>query len=47
MELKVMTKAAVAPGGGCASSGCGGSDDRLAGLPAAIRAKINNHPCFS
>jgi nitrogen fixation protein NifB len=47
MELKVMTNAAVAPGGGCASSGCGGSDDRLAGLPAAIRAKINNHPCFS
>ena len=32
---------------GCASSGCGGSADKLAHLPAAIRAKVNDHPCFS
>jgi nitrogen fixation protein NifB len=41
LELKVQTQ------GGCASSGCGGSSDRLAHLPEAIRAKVNNHPCFS
>ncbi|MTW20476.1 nitrogenase cofactor biosynthesis protein NifB [Allochromatium palmeri] len=41
LELKVQTQ------GGCASSGCGGSADRLAHLPEAIRAKVNNHPCFS
>lgn len=35
------------PGGGCAASGCGSSADRLAHLPEAIRAKVNNHPCFS
>ncbi|MBK5931547.1 nitrogenase cofactor biosynthesis protein NifB [Halochromatium salexigens] len=33
--------------GGCASSGCGSSTDKLAHLPAAIRAKVNDHPCFS
>ncbi|MFD2111200.1 nitrogenase cofactor biosynthesis protein NifB [Thiorhodococcus fuscus] len=41
MELKVKSQ------GGCASSGCGSSTDRLAHLPEAIRAKVNNHPCFS
>ncbi|MBK1716653.1 nitrogenase cofactor biosynthesis protein NifB [Thiocystis violacea] len=41
MELKVQSP------GGCASSGCGSSGDRLAYLPEAIRAKVNNHPCFS
>ncbi|EXJ15767.1 nitrogenase cofactor biosynthesis protein NifB [Imhoffiella purpurea] len=41
MELKVKSQ------GGCASSGCGSSADRLAHLPEAIRAKIDNHPCFS
>ncbi len=32
---------------GCASSGCGSRADKLAHLPAAIRAKVNDHPCFS
>ncbi|EGV28323.1 nitrogenase cofactor biosynthesis protein NifB [Thiorhodococcus drewsii AZ1] len=41
MELKVKSQ------GGCASSGCGSSADRLSHLPEAIRAKVNNHPCFS
>jgi len=35
------------PASGCASSSCGGSADKLAHLPEAIRAKVNNHPCFS
>lgn len=35
------------PAGGCASSSCGGSSDKLAHLPEAIRAKVNDHPCFS
>lgn len=47
MELKVISDAAGAPGGGCASSGCGAGGETLAHLPEAIRAKINNHPCFS
>ncbi|MCF8016811.1 MAG: nitrogenase cofactor biosynthesis protein NifB [Chromatiaceae bacterium] len=33
--------------GGCASSGCGSSSDKLAHLPETIRAKVNDHPCFS
>ncbi|MBK5939031.1 nitrogenase cofactor biosynthesis protein NifB [Halochromatium roseum] len=35
------------PASGCASSGCGSRSDKLAHLPAAIRAKVNDHPCFS
>jgi nitrogen fixation protein NifB len=46
MELKVIAGNASAPAG-CASSGCGTGGDKLAHLPEAIRAKINNHPCFS
>ncbi len=47
MELKVLGQDAAATGGGCASSGCGGSSDALAHLPEAIRAKVHNHPCYS
>ena len=50
MELKVLgqdTPAAPSAGGGCASSGCGGSGDHLAHLPEAIREKVHNHPCYS
>ncbi len=50
MELKVLgqdTPAAPSPGGGCASSGCGGNSDHLAHLPEAIREKVHNHPCYS
>ncbi|MBK1632803.1 nitrogenase cofactor biosynthesis protein NifB [Thiohalocapsa halophila] len=36
-----------AAGGGCSSSGCGSSSDKLAHLPEHIRAKVHNHPCFS
>jgi nitrogen fixation protein NifB len=47
MELKVLGQDGAAAGGGCASSGCGGSADALAHLPEAIRAKVHNHPCYS
>ncbi len=47
MALKVLGQGDVTPGDGCATRGCGGGGDRLAHLPAAIRARVNNHPCFS
>jgi len=47
MELTVNNPADAAPAGGCASNGCGGSADRLAHLPEHIRAKVEDHPCFS
>ena len=54
MELKVLeqdTPAALNAGSGCASSGCGnspsGSKSQLSHLPAAIREKVHNHPCYS
>jgi len=48
MQLKVLVqKGAAAGGGGCSSSGCGGSADSLSHLPEAIRAKVHNHPCYS
>lgn len=46
MALTIVSQSGGAAGG-CASSGCGSSTDRLAHLPEAIRAKVNNHPCFS
>ncbi len=33
--------------GGCSSGGCGGTQDQMTHLPAHIRAKIENHPCYS
>ncbi|OGT88631.1 MAG: nitrogenase cofactor biosynthesis protein NifB [Gammaproteobacteria bacterium RIFOXYA12_FULL_61_12] len=42
MELPVIGQAS-----GCSSSGCGGSSDQLAHLPAHIREKVHNHPCYS
>ena len=33
--------------GGCSATGCGSSADKLAHLPAEVRAKVANHPCFS
>ena len=47
MELQVLSQNGGASSGGCAASGCGSSADRLAHLPESIRAKVNNHPCFS
>ena len=47
MELTVLGQSQPATSGGCASSGCGGSDDQLNHLPEHIRAKVHNHPCYS
>ena len=47
MALKVLSQEEGVSVGGCVASGCGSSADRLAHLPEAIRAKVNNHPCFS
>ncbi len=46
MELPVIgnTASAVA---GCASSGCGTPPDAIGHLPEAIRAKVQDHPCYS
>ena len=33
--------------GGCSTAGCGSSADKLAHLPADVRAKVASHPCFS
>ena len=32
---------------GCDASGCGGSSGQLAHLPEHIRAKVQDHPCYS
>jgi nitrogen fixation protein NifB len=48
MTLKVLDQESASPaGGGCSSSGCGGSSDALAHLPEHIREKVHNHPCYS
>lgn len=49
MELPVISNAAPeeASGGGCSSSGCGTAPDALSHLPDHIRAKVQDHPCYS
>jgi nitrogen fixation protein NifB len=48
VELPVISNnAPAAEGGGCASSGCGTAPDGLAHLPDHIRAKVQDHPCYS
>ena len=48
MELTVIGQdAGQDSGGGCSSSGCGGSNDQLSHLPEAIRQKVQDHPCYS
>lgn len=47
MELPVISNAAPAESGGCSSSGCGSAPDALAHLPDHIRAKVQDHPCYS
>ncbi len=44
MELPVLNEK---PKGGCAASSCGSSDDQLNHLSDEIRAKVQNHPCYS
>jgi nitrogen fixation protein NifB len=45
--IQLNAAGALPTAGGCASSGCGGSTDKLTHLPEHIRAKVHNHPCFS
>ena len=47
MELPVISNAAPAAASGCSSSGCGSAPDALAHLPDHIRAKVQDHPCYS
>ena len=48
MELPVISNAApAAASGGCSSSGCGTAPDALSHLPDHIRAKVQDHPCYS
>jgi nitrogen fixation protein NifB len=44
MELKVVGQTGP---DGCSASGCGGRNDQLAHLPAHIREKVHDHPCYS
>ena len=48
MELPVISNTAPASeSDGCASSGCGTAPDALGHLPDHIRAKVQDHPCYS
>lgn len=55
MELPVISNTPKSASGGCATSGCGSSPqgghhsppDALAHLPDHIRAKVQDHPCYS
>jgi nitrogen fixation protein NifB len=46
MELPVLNDT-PASGGGCSSHSCGTTDDQLGHLTDEIRAKVENHPCYS
>ena len=45
MELPVIANTAAA--GGCSASGCGTTPDALCHLPDNIRARVQDHPCYS
>jgi nitrogen fixation protein NifB len=45
MELPVLNEKPTQ--GGCSASSCGSSDDQLNHLSDEIRAKVQNHPCYS
>lgn len=47
MELPVLNETPAASAGGCSSHSCGTSDDQLGHLSDEIRAKVENHPCYS
>ena len=48
MELPVIGQMpAESAGGGCSASSCGSSGEQLSHLPDAIRAKVQDHPCYS
>jgi nitrogen fixation protein NifB len=45
MELPVLNDKPA--GGGCSASSCGSTEDQLGHLSDEIRAKVQNHPCYS
>jgi nitrogen fixation protein NifB len=45
MQVPVLNEPAAKSG--CAASSCGSSDDQLNHLSDEIRAKVQNHPCYS
>jgi nitrogen fixation protein NifB len=47
VDLPVIGNTAPASSSGCSSSGCGSAPDALAHLPDHIRAKVQDHPCYS
>lgn len=46
MELPVLNEKPVTTGG-CSASSCGSTNDQLDHLTDEIRAKVQNHPCYS
>lgn len=46
MELPVLNTQPESKGG-CSASSCGSTDDQLDHLSDEIRAKVQNHPCYS
>lgn len=46
MELPVLNEKPAAKSG-CSASSCGSTDDQLGHLSDEIRAKVQNHPCYS
>ena len=47
MELPVLNEQPAASAGGCSSHSCGTTDDQLGHLSDEVRAKVENHPCYS
>jgi len=48
VELPVISNTSpTASGGGCSSAACGTAPDALNHLPEHIRAKVQDHPCYS
>ena len=46
MELPVLNETPASKGG-CSAGSCGSTDDQLGHLSDEIRAKVQNHPCYS
>lgn len=47
MELPVISNAAPVGSDGCSAGSCGTAPDALAHLPDHIRARVQDHPCYS
>ncbi|PKM37867.1 MAG: nitrogenase cofactor biosynthesis protein NifB [Gammaproteobacteria bacterium HGW-Gammaproteobacteria-10] len=46
MELPVLNETPASKGG-CSAGSCGSTDDQMNHLSEEIRAKVQNHPCYS